>query len=111
MEEIKVIAVMNEAMIELLKEKGKDYSGNKKIQEYLKDQAFFFRIEKETAYKILYAVGVNKKQIEKTYKKLIGPTEYYNLLNTGKIKDNDEQIIIKYDKYKHNELFKNKRNR
>ena len=110
MEEIKVIAVMNEAMIELLKEKGKDYSVNKKIQEYLKDQAFFFRIEKETAYKILYAVGVNKKQIEKTYKKLIGPTEYYNLLNTGKIKDNDEQIIIKYDKYKHNELFKNKRN-
>ena len=31
MEEIKVIAVMNEAMIELLKEKGKDYSGNKNI--------------------------------------------------------------------------------
>ena len=55
MDEIKVIAVMNEAMIEVLKEKGKDYSFNLKIKEELKDETFFFRINKDYAYKILYA--------------------------------------------------------
>lgn len=110
MDEIKVIAVMNEAMIEVLKEKGKDYSFNLKIKEELKDETFFFRINKDYAYKILYASGVKKEQLDRTYKKLIWPDEYYNLLNKGKIKENDEQIVIKYDKYKHNELFKNKRN-
>lgn len=109
MDEIKVIAVMNEAMIEVLKEKGKDYSFNLKIKEELKDETFFFRINKDYAYKILYASGVKKEQLDRTYKKLICPDEYYNLLNKGKIKENDEQIVIKYDKYQHNELFKNKK--
>ncbi len=51
MNEFKVIEVMNRAKIEVLKDKKEDYSLNQKIQEYLKDETLFFRINKEKAYK------------------------------------------------------------
>jgi len=43
MDEFKVIMVMNEAMMELLKDKKRNYDNNKRIAEYLKDEAFFFQ--------------------------------------------------------------------
>lgn len=62
MDEFKVIVVMNEAMLKLLKDKNKNYEKNLKIQEYLKDEAFFFKINQINAYKILQNVGVNQKK-------------------------------------------------
>lgn len=44
MDEFKVIVVMNEAMIGVLKDKNSDYSVNLKIQEYLQDEALFLRL-------------------------------------------------------------------
>lgn len=100
MNEFKVIQVMNEAKIEILKDKEENYLLNQKIQEYLKDEAFFFKIDKTNAYKILQAVGVKKDLIEEVYQKLIDQNIFYDLLNKGKIKSNDQSIIIKYDSYR-----------
>lgn len=52
-DEIKVIEIMNDAMIELLKDQNKNYEKNLKIKQYLKDEAIFFKINKTNAYKIL----------------------------------------------------------
>ncbi len=100
MNEFKVIEVMNRAKIEVLKDKKEDYSLNQKIQEYLKDETFFFRINKEKAYKILQTIGVKKELLEEVYKKLINQDVYYDLLNRGKIKDDDESVIVKYKVYR-----------
>lgn len=108
MNEFKVIAVMNEAMLKLLKDKNADYDKNLKIKEYLKDESVFFKINQSTAYKILQSVGIKENKLEDVYKKLTSPDVYYDLLNRGKIKKEDS-IIIKYDTYSPNDLFK-KRN-
>ena len=100
MNESKVIEVMNRARIEVLKDKKEDYSLNQKIQEYLKDETLFFRINKEKAYKILQTIGVKKELLEEVYKKLINQDVYYDLLNRGKIKDGDESVIVKYKVYR-----------
>ena len=97
MDEFTVIKVMNKARIEILKEKNDDYSLNVKIQEYLK------------AYKILKETGVKEERLQIVYEKLISPKTFYDLLNKGKIKDNDV-LIIKYDIYNQKNLFKNKNN-
>ena len=100
MNEFKVIEVMNRAKIEVLKDKKEDYSLNQKIQEYLKDETLFFRFNKEKAYKILQTIGVKKELLEEVYKKLINQDVYYDLLNRGKIKDDDESVIVKYKVYR-----------
>ena len=100
MNEFKVIVVMNETMLNVLKDKNSDYSLNLKIQKYLKDEALFFKINKQNAYKILQAVGVKQEQLEGVYKKLIEPHMFYDLLNRGKINAADDSMIIKYDTYR-----------
>ena len=68
MDEFKVIVIMNETMLELLKEKNENYEKNLKIQQYLKDEAFFFKIDKSQAYTVLQCAGVKQKQLEEVYK-------------------------------------------
>ena len=108
MNEFKVINIMNEAMLRMLKDKNGDYEKNVKIKEHLKDEAFFFKIDRLDAFKILQYVGVKQEQLENVYKKLISPNIFYDLVNSGKIKANDEKIIIKYDIYNSDNLFKKK---
>ena len=43
MNEFKVIVVMNEAMLKLLKDKNANYDKNSKIKKFLEDEAFFFK--------------------------------------------------------------------
>lgn len=106
--EFKVIVVMNEAMLKLLKDKNKDYSVNLKIRKGLEDELLFFKINKKEAVEILKNVGVKQENIENVYKKLISPNEFYTLLNRGKIDINDTNLIIKYDTYNSEDLFKKK---
>ena len=109
MDEFKVIDVMNEAMLKLLKDKNANYEKNLKIKEYLKDEAIFFKITKSDAYNILQNVGIKQDKLEEVYKKLIAPNIFYDLLNKGKINVNDDNLTIKYDVYSKDDLFK-KRN-
>lgn len=97
---------MNEAMLKSLKDKNSNYDENLKIKKYLADETLFFKINKMDAYKILQSVGVKKDSLEDVYKKLTSPSVYYDLLNIGKIDPNDEKLIIKYDSYNPNDLFK-----
>ena len=99
MNEFKVIVVMNEAMLKLLKDKNEDYEKYLKIKEYLMDEAFFFKISKSDSLKILEAVGVKQEKLEEVYKKLISTDMFYNLLNSGKIKDNDN-LNVRYKIYR-----------
>ncbi len=95
MDEFIVIKVMNEATIKLLKDKNKNCSINLKIKDFLQDEAFFFKISKDNAYKILFNVGVKKEQLDNVYNKLISPMVYYSLLKRNIIKPNDK-LVIKY---------------
>lgn len=104
MDELKVIIIMNEAMLETLKERNENYEENEKIKEKLKDEAYFFKIDKAEAYEILQNVGVKSKSLEEVYKKLTAPAVFYDLLYKGKIKADDENLIIKYDTYKSKKL-------
>lgn len=101
MDEFKVIEIMNETMLELLKEKNQNFNNNLKIREYLKDEAFFFKIDKINAYKVLTNVGVKQEQLERVYNKLISPDIFYNLIYKGKIKENDKNLAVKYKKYRY----------
>lgn len=110
MDEFKVISVMNEAMLRLLKDKNANYDENLRIKKYLEDETFFFKIDKLNAYKILQNVGVKQEQLENVYKKLTSENVFYDLLNRGKIRADDENIVVKYNVYNSNDLFK-KRNK
>lgn len=107
-DEFKVIAIMNEAMLKTLKDENKNYEENLKVKKYLEDETIFFKINKVTAYQILQKVGVQKEKLEEIYKKLTSPNIFYSFLNNGKIKPNDNSIIVKYDVYDHDKLFKKK---
>lgn len=109
MDEFKVIVVMNEAMLKLLKDKNANYEENLKIQKYLEDETLFFKINKSNAYKILQKVGVRQESLEDVYKKLTSSNVFYDLLNRGKIKADDDNLIIKYNVYNSNDLFKKKK--
>lgn len=106
MDEFKIINVMNEAMLKLLKDKNANYEENLKIQKYLEDETFFFKITKDNAYNILKNVGIRQESLEDVYQKLISPNIFYNLLNSGKIRIDDENLIVKYDTYNADNLFK-----
>lgn len=109
MDEFKVITVMNEAMLKLLKDKNANYEENLKIKKYLEDDTIFFKIDKINAYKILKNVGVKQEMLEEVYKKLTDRNVFYDLLNKGKIKADDDNIIIKYDVYSSEDLFKKRK--
>ena len=100
MDEFKVIVVMNEAMLKLLKSKNANYEKNSKIKEYLEDEAFFFKINKLKAFEILQNVGVKQEQLEEVYKKLTSSDVFYNLLNREKINIDDNNLVVKYKIYR-----------
>ena len=108
MDEFKMIDVMNEAMLKLLKDKNADYEINMKIKELLQDEAIFFKIGKSKAFVILQNVGVKQDKLEEVYKKLTTSNKFYDLLNIGKLKADDESLVVKYDTYNKDNLFKNK---
>lgn len=109
MNEFKVIIIMNEAMLKLLKDKNSNYDENIKIRKYLEDETIFFKISKKEAYTILKNVGVKQEKLEDVYKKLTSQNMFYDLVNRGKIKKDDKSIIIKYTLYDKEDIFK-KRN-
>lgn len=100
MNELRIIDVMNEAMLKVLKEKNADYEKNLMIKNLLKDEAVFFKIDKSKAYEILKNVGVKQEQLENVYKKLISSDVFYVLLNRKIIKKDDKNILIKYTIYR-----------
>ena len=105
-----VIDVMNEAMIRTLSQKKENCEENLKIRQYLADEAFFFKKKKKKALQILRNVGIKEENISNVYNKLISQSMYYELLNNGKINNNDSDLIIKYENIKSGEeLFKKKK--
>ncbi len=106
MDEFKVIDIMNESMLKLLKDKNVNYEKNIKIRKLLEDKSIFFKISQFEAYTILQNVGVKQENIEKVYKKLVSPNMFYDLLNKGIIKKDNSNLIIKYDLYNSDNLFK-----
>ena len=91
-----VIIIMNEAKIKLAKEKDTSYDANLQIRELLKDRAYFYKVNKEDAYKILRSVGVLEEMLPETYVKLVNREIYDNLVISRKLNPNDSDIIIKF---------------
>ena len=109
MDEFKVIYVMNESMLKLLQHKNANCDENLKIRKYLEDETIFFKIDKLKAYEILKNVGVKQDKLEDVYKKLTTSEVFYDLLNRGKLKADDDKLIIKYNTYNSEDLFKKKK--
>ncbi len=106
MKKIEEIKLMNETMINYLKDKGLDIKRNEIIKQILQDEACFFKMSKEEAYIVLTDVGV-KKNIDEMYLNLIGREEFYRLQQCGKINE-DDNLEIKYGSYCKEDLFKNR---
>lgn len=97
MDEFILIKVMNEAMQRLLKDKGENTEKNDKIEEFLQDEAIFYKISKEHAFKVLTSVGVVKEELDNIYGKLVCPAKYFKLINENKLNPNDPAIRIKFN--------------
>ena len=97
MDKFVIIKIMNEAMIRQKMSKNEDCEKNKKIKEFLEDEALFFKIKKETAINVLINVGVKEEKLEETYQKLTEKNVYDNLIIKGKINPQDDNLIVKYN--------------
>ena len=100
------IRLMNDTMTLYLKKIGKSSKRNEIINNILKDDSCFFKMNKEDAYIILEDIGVEKDKINIIYSNLTSSNNYYDLQREGKINENDEDIIVKYKSYEENDLFK-----
>ncbi|MCR5145804.1 MAG: hypothetical protein K6B70_00415 [Clostridia bacterium] len=101
------LKVMNYSIIDCLKVKGISVKKNELIKEILKDEACFFKMEKEEAFVVLKNLKVSDDMLEETYKELTSKQEFYKLYNDGKINEKDKDLKIKYEIYNNN-LFKSK---
>ncbi len=99
------IKIMNETTIAYLKKMGQNIERNEIINEILKDEACFFKMDKEDAIMILISIGISAEKVEQTYSDLVSSEEYYSLYQNGKIDENDENFKIKYKKYDSKDLF------
>lgn len=103
------LRLINESTRRYLKTINKDYSKNEILKNILEDDACFFKMNKEEAYRILNYLGIIEDQIDTTYKTLISYDEFYKLYKDKKIDLNDKEIVIKYPIYRQEDLFKDKK--
>lgn len=108
MTQIQQLKILNDTTILYLKKLGKDYKRNQIIRKILKDDACFFKMEKEDACTILQDIGITEDEVELVYSNLISSNNYYTLQKTGKIRDDDKEILVKYNNYNYDDLFKKK---
>lgn len=99
MDELKV---MNYSIIECLKVKGINVKKNELIKKILKDEACFFKMDKQEAFVVLKNLKVSDDMLEDTYNELTNKQKFYSLYNEGKINENDENLKIKYEIYNNN---------
>lgn len=100
------IRLMNDTMILYLKKMGKSSKRNEIINNILKDDSCFFKMNKEDAYIILEDIGIGKDKINLIYSNLTSSDNYYKLQKEGKINKNDEDIILECKNYEYDDLFK-----
>lgn len=107
MTQLNKIKIMNDTMIVYLKKMGINYQRNEIIKNIFADDACFFKMNKDDAFLILSEIGI-KNNIEETYAKLVSNDVFYDLYKKGKINKNDSDLVIKYEIYDTENLFKNR---
>ena len=110
MDVLKNLMIMNEATIIHKEELGEDSNENKKIKEILEDEACFFKLDKNIAFKVIEKIGIAREKVEEVYNEVISKRVFYKLINNGKLNENDDNLKIKYEVYKTENLFKKRRN-
>ena len=111
MTQLNELRIINDSNILYLKKINKSYERNEIIKNILDDEACFFKMNKDDAYFVLQEIGILDDQIDTVYKKLISYDEFYNLYKRQKINLDDEEILIKYQIYNPDDLFKNSKNK
>lgn len=66
------------------------------IAKILKDDACFFKLEKDDAILILQDIGIPNDKIENVYKELTSSYKYYYLQEEGKLDEKEPGLKIKY---------------
>lgn len=97
MDELQEIRLMNETRMLYLEKTGKENDKNKIISKILEDDSCFFKLNKDDAFMILKEIGIKEDKINEIYEKLISQKNYFNLKQSGKIKDDDKSVIIRYE--------------
>lgn len=110
MDVLKNLMIMNEATIIYKEELGEDSNENKKIKEILEDEACFFKLDKNIAFKVIEKIGIAREKVEEVYNEVISKRVFYKLINDCKLNENDDNLKIKYEVYKTENLFKKRRN-
>ena len=77
---LECLNIMNEVNINYKTKEKEDCTFDIEIREMLKDETTFFKISKPKAYQILRYLGIKNEFIDSTYKDLISPENFYNLL-------------------------------
>lgn len=108
MTQLNEVRIMNDTMLLYLKKLGMDYRRNEIIKKILEDESCFFKMDKNDAYIVLRDVGIENDNIDNVYSNLISNDMYYELYKSGKINENDSELVIKYDIYDEKNLFKKK---
>lgn len=106
MTQLNEVRIMNDTMLLYLKKLGMDYRRNEIIKKILEDESCFFKMDKNDAYIVLRDVGIENDNIDNVYSNLISNDMYYELYKSGKINENDSELVIKYDIYDEKNLFK-----
>lgn len=96
MTSVEVLKLMNYTKIDCLKSTGKDYTKNDLIRQLLKDEACFFKINKEDALLILKSIGVSEENLEKTYSEVTSKDLFMKLVENNKVNVEDQLLKIRF---------------
>lgn len=96
MTSIEVLKLMNYTKIDCLRAIGSDFKRNDLIRQLLKDEACFFKINKEDALLILKSIGVSEENLEKTYSEVTSKDLFMKLVEDKKVNKEDEDLKIRF---------------
>ena len=105
MTQLEQIRLINDATILYLQKMKINCERNILIKNILKDDACFFKLDKQDAYTILEDTGIDPLKIDLAYSDLTSIDNYYFLKQSGKLQDYDPEIKIKYNNYNPDDLF------
>lgn len=91
---IKELRQMNEAMMIYLNKIGMDLERNQIINNILADEACFFKMTKDEAYRVLEALGVEEDKIYSIYLELTSNDELNRLIKENKLLKDELRIKI-----------------
>ena len=91
------VKLLNKTQMIYLQSIGRNNKINCIIDEVLKDEACFFKMDKSVAIRLLQNLNLSKERIDELYTELISKDLFMDLYNKKIIDINDNKLVIKYE--------------